>query len=302
MKLAMLQRSADMPGEPAVLVSPATLVWFRDVMGEDAPTSLDTLIQSGDSAAWLSELKRRLGQGRVPISAVGDRMWDAPITFRRNVFCLGRNYRGHAQEAVRSGVAASVNEEYPIFFTKATTTRNRPGGEVVAPPNTQALDYEAELAVIIGQGGSGIRADRAREHIFGYTLINDLTARDLQQRHQQWFLGKSLDGFGPIGPLIVTADEVSWPVELTIALTVNGEERQRMNTRDMIFDIPRTITELSRSLTLLPGDVIATGTGDGVGRSFRPPRYLVPGDRIEISCHPIGSLVTVIVPPFPEPP
>ncbi len=297
MKLAMLQPSAEVSSEPAVVLSPSTLVWFRDLFGEGAPASLDALIQSDDWAFWLKELKGRLESTRVPVTGLNEVFWDAPLTFRRNVFCLGRNYRDHAHEAVRSGLAGSVSEEYPIFFTKATTAWNRPGGQVVAHPTTAALDYEGELAVIIGRGGSGIDAARAREHVFGYTLINDITARDLQQRHQQWFLGKSLDGFAPIGPLIVTADEIPWPVALTVVVTVNSEERQRLNTNDMIFDIPQAIAELSRALTLLPGDVIATGTGDGVGRSFRPPRYLMPGDRVEIRCQAIGSLVNVVVAP-----
>jgi 2-keto-4-pentenoate hydratase/2-oxohepta-3-ene-1,7-dioic acid hydratase in catechol pathway len=154
---------------------------------------------------------------------------------------------------------------------------------------TEALDYEAELAVIIGQGGRGIRKADAMSHVFGYTIINDVTARDWQKRHQQWFLGKSFDTFAPMGPALVTADEVDGQ-GLDLYCYVNGELRQRANTRDLIFDIPTLIETLSAGITLYPGDIIATGTPEGVGVGFNPPRFLHRGDVVRIEIEGIGEL------------
>lgn len=220
----------------------------------------------------------------------------APLDPVRNVFCVGRNYRAHALEAVRSGVADRVEDEAPIVFTKATTTVNGPFGPIPAYRHTTALDYEAELGVVIGRAGRDIDPEEAKSFIFGYVLVNDVSARDLQSRHQQWFIGKSLDGFCPLGPFVVTADEVSWPVEEVIRCRVNGELRQELNTRDMIFPIPTILAELSRGITLIPGDLIATGTGDGVGRSFRPPRYLRVGDRVVVESPLLGRMENVVEP------
>lgn len=296
MKLAMLRPRVGEPGKPAVILNEGRAVWFRDVLGEEGPRSIDALVQ-GDWPYWLSQLRQHLGS-RDDFALTGsDLISAAPISFRRNVLCVGRNYREHAQEAVRSGLATAVNQESPIFFTKATTTLNYHQGPVVAFDCTTALDYEAELGVVIGKAGRGVAASQAEDYIFGYTLLNDLTARDVQQQHQQWFLGKSFDGYCPIGPMVVTRDEIDWPVRLNIVMTVNGEERQNFNTQDMIFDIGGQVEWLSKAMTLLPGDVIATGTGDGVGRSFQPPRYLKPGDRMDIACAPLGQLSNIVVAP-----
>jgi 2-keto-4-pentenoate hydratase/2-oxohepta-3-ene-1,7-dioic acid hydratase in catechol pathway len=154
---------------------------------------------------------------------------------------------------------------------------------------TSALDYEAELGVIIGRGGRGISRQQAMDHVWGYTIINDVTARDLQKNHKQWFLGKSLDTFCPMGPWAVTADEIG-DGPLDLLCTVNGEVRQRASTADLIFDIPTIIETISRGMTLQPGDVIATGTPKGVGLGFDPPRFLQPGDVVEISISGLGTL------------
>ena len=214
----------------------------------------------------------------------------------RNIMCVGKNYQAHAHEFSRSGFDASAKgkddaiPEVPIIFTKAPETVIGPGADISYPHGvSEAVDYEAELGVIIGRGGRGIKRGEALSHVFGYTIINDMTARDLQHRHRQWFIGKSLDTFCPIGPYIVTADEVD-PAALELQCWINGERRQHANTRDLIFDVPTLIETLSAGLTLLPGDVIATGTPAGVGIGFDPPRYLKPGDSVRIAISGLGEL------------
>ena len=213
----------------------------------------------------------------------------------RNIFCVGKNYRAHAEEFTRSGFDAGqqANDAIPtapIFFTKAPETVIAHGEAIWdAEGVTDALDYEAELAVVIGQGGRGISRADAMNHVFGYTIVNDVTARDWQKRHQQWFLGKSFDTFAPMGPALVTADDIDGH-NLNLRCYVNGELRQSANTRDLIFDIPSLIETLSAGITLYPGDVIATGTPEGVGIGFKPPRFLHRGDTVRIEIEGIGVL------------
>ena len=217
---------------------------------------------------------------------------------RRNVFCIGRNYAEHAAEFARSGYDATGGPPHQpdaeVVFTKPPSTVIGHGDEI--DPHlavTSELDYEAELGVIIGRAGKGISRGEAMSHVWGYTIINDVTARDLQKRHKQWFLGKGLDTFCPMGPWAVTADEVgSAPLE--VLCKVNGEERQRASTKDLIFDIPAIIATISAGITLQPGDVIATGTPKGVGIGFEPPKFLHPGDVIEISITNLGTLRNVV--------
>lgn len=213
----------------------------------------------------------------------------------RNIFCVGRNYREHVEEGDRVWKGAAGVSEACIFFTKATTAVNHPGKPITGYGLTRELDYECELGVVIGREGRDIAREDALKHVFAYTIVNDVTARDLQQSHRQWFKGKSLDGFCPMGPWLVTADEFSHPLALEMRLTVNGELRQRMNTRDMIWDIPAIIESLSRGLTLLPGDIIATGTGAGCGFAFDPPRFLRPGDVVRAEIEHIGILENPVV-------
>ena len=200
----------------------------------------------------------------------------------RNVFCLGRNYKEHAAER---GAEAPA---HPVYFTKAPETVVGPGAKVIQHAVTKELDYEVELAVVIGTAGKDIPRERALEHVFGYTIINDVTARDLQKRHQQWFHGKSLDTFCPMGPVLVTADEIPDPQTLAISLRVSGETRQSSHTSKMIFPVAECIAVLSEGFTLLPGDVIATGTPEGVGAALG--KFLRPGDRIEAEIARIGVL------------
>ncbi len=222
----------------------------------------------------------------------------APVPLpHRNIFCVGKNYASHAREFAQSGFDAGGGraveiETHPVVFTKPPSSVIGP--HAIAPLHahlTASVDYEAELAVIIGRGGRDIPAARAHEHVFGYTILNDITARDRQRDHRQWFLGKGLDGFCPMGPWITTADEVD-AADLRIQCWVNGELRQDASTRDLIFDIPTLIATLSAGLTLLPGDIIATGTPAGVGIGFDPPRFLTSGDRVRISIEGLGTLET----------
>ncbi len=216
---------------------------------------------------------------------------DAPVRPARNVFCVGRNYLEHAREGARALGRDLKLPDAPTFFTKAT-------GAVAAPDAVLHLerrvsseyDYEAELAVVIGTRCKDVAESAWRDVVFGYTCLNDVTARDLQRAHGQWFKGKSLDDACPIGPWIVDAQELSDPQRLDIAFRLNGVEKQHSNTAQMIFPIPRLIAELSRGMTLEPGDVIATGTPEGVGFARTPPEFLHDGDEMEVAIEGIGVL------------
>lgn len=222
--------------------------------------------------------------------------FQAPIPIpHKNIFCVGKNYFAHAQEFTKSGFDATSKRgdnvpDDPIIFTKAPTTVIAQGDNI--PCHTEQssqMDYEAELAVIIGKGGRGITKANALDHVFGYTIANDVTARDLQLKHRQWFIGKSLDGTCPMGPWIATADEVD-AGNLDIRCWVNGELRQEANSRDLIFDIPTLIETISAGITLEPGDIISTGTPAGVGIGLKPPRFLAPGDVVRIEIEGLGVL------------
>jgi 2-keto-4-pentenoate hydratase/2-oxohepta-3-ene-1,7-dioic acid hydratase in catechol pathway len=220
----------------------------------------------------------------------------APIPApHRNLFAVGKNYRDHVHEFGRSGYDRPDRSEdlpdVPVVFSKVPTCVTGPYDDIDPHMSVTAeLDYEAELAVIIGRGGRGITRDHAMDHVWGYTIINDVTARDLQRNHQQWLLGKSLDTFGPMGPWAVTADEIDDLARLTVAATVNGEPRQSATLDQLIFDIPDLIATISAGITLHTGDIIATGTPAGVGISFDPPRFLSPGDVVECTITGLGKL------------
>ncbi len=211
----------------------------------------------------------------------------------KGVICLGRNYPEHAQESARAfGEAPPEPPKYPTVFTKAPTTVNGPYADI--PYNaavSEQIDWEVELALVIGTGGKNISREHALDHVFGYTVVNDISARDIQKRHGgQFFLGKSLDGSCPIGPWIVTPDEVGDVANLQLWTRVNGVEKQHGNTRDMIFNMPVIIEALSSIMTLEPGDIISTGTPDGVGTARIPPEYLRPGDLVECEVEGIGVI------------
>jgi 2-keto-4-pentenoate hydratase/2-oxohepta-3-ene-1,7-dioic acid hydratase in catechol pathway len=220
---------------------------------------------------------------------------------RRNIFCVGKNYREHAREFARSGFDSSAAPsdmdlpEAPIVFSKVPECVVGPYDPIVIHPATSAaIDYEAELCVIIGRQGRGISATEALRHVWGYTIVNDVTARDLQGRHKQWLIGKSQDSFCPMGPMAVTADELTLD-DTTVRCWVNGELRQDANTRDLLFDIPTLVATISAGITLYPGDLIATGTPAGVGIGFRPPRYLGAGDRVRIEIGGIGVIENPVI-------
>lgn len=209
----------------------------------------------------------------------------------RNIMCLGKNYAAHAEESQRARGDKLEMPEFPVIFTKATTAVNGPFADIPYDPDVSTMiDYEAELAVIIGRGGRNISREDALSHVFGYTVMNDITARDMQRQHKQFFKGKSLDGSAPLGPWIVTADEIDDPQNLHITCSVNGQIRQDSNTRLMIFDIAESIAQMSSGMTLLAGDIIATGTPSGVGFARTPPEYLKPGDEIICTVEHIGSI------------
>jgi 2-keto-4-pentenoate hydratase/2-oxohepta-3-ene-1,7-dioic acid hydratase in catechol pathway len=222
----------------------------------------------------------------------------APIPWpRKNAIMLGINYREHVDEGARARSLEIKYPEWPVFFTKPATSVIGPNGKVVRHKVTDKLDWEVELAVIIGKKGRNIPKDKAYEYIFGYTVCLDMTARELQRLHGQWFKGKSLDTFCPLGPWIVHKSALSDPQQVRLICRVNGEVMQDGNTRDMIFDIPTIIESLSRGLTLEPGDIISTGTPSGVGFARVPPVYLNPGDKVEGDIEGIGVLQVEIVEP-----
>jgi 2-keto-4-pentenoate hydratase/2-oxohepta-3-ene-1,7-dioic acid hydratase in catechol pathway len=226
----------------------------------------------------------------IPLAAV---TLEAPIPQpRRNLFCVGRNYHEHAKEL--SGSVFKDNNAnpaaWPIVFTKVPECVVATGRPVQLPVSvSKQIDYEAELAVVIGKGGRNIRRADAMSHVFGYTIVNDVTSRDVQMRHQQWDLGKSFDTFCPMGPWLVTADELDGQAT-RVRCWVNGDLRQDGRTTDLIFDIPTLIETCSRGITLLPGDIIATGTPSGVGMGMKPPVFLADGDRVRIEIDGIGVL------------
>lgn len=271
---------------------------------EQVPSGMLDLIERGPLALKVvqdlyQEGVRRLARktweakARDPIVRSVDRIkFLAPIPCpRKNIICLGRNYAEHAREQ-RAEIPTA-----PVFFTKPPSSVIGPEAPVIYHAVTGQLDYEVELAVIIGKRGLNISRAKAYDYVFGYTVLNDITARDLQKRHMQWFKGKSLDSFCPMGPWIVHKSAVSNPHNLRIGLRVNGDVRQAASTADMVFRIPEMLEVLSAGMTLEPGDIIATGTPSGVGAGFNPPRWLQVGDVVEAEIEGIGLLRNRIIAP-----
>ena len=215
---------------------------------------------------------------------------------RQDVICLGMNYRDHEKEAAKYDAEAFKKEKpAAVYFSKRVSRAGDPDGEIPRYEGlVERLDYEAELAVIIGKTARNVKAENAGDYIFGYTVLNDVSARDLQTGHKQWYFGKGLDGFTPMGPCILTADETAFPPALDISCAVNGEERQRSNTALLIHGIPEIIEELSAGMTLLPGTIIATGTPAGVGMGLDPPEFLKSGDVVECTIEGVGTLKSTV--------
>jgi 2-keto-4-pentenoate hydratase/2-oxohepta-3-ene-1,7-dioic acid hydratase in catechol pathway len=282
------------------------LVTFRSDRGDFAGVlSSDSVIDASAIAGTMPQLLTFIVERGV--AAVDDALANAPrlplSSVRllaplprpaKNIFCVGKNYHEHAKEFADSGFDSSGKEatpSLPIIFSKPATTVIGPDDVIPGYLDpTQSVDYENELAVIIGKPGRGIRAADAFAHVLGYTVVNDVTSRTLQRDHKQWYLGKGIDGFCPMGPAIVTADEIADVTALRLKTFVNDELRQDAVVNDLIFDIPTLIETISRTMTLETGDIIATGTPVGVGIGFTPPRFLKTGDRVTVGIDGIGTL------------
>jgi len=261
------------------------------------PEDMVDFIARGSVALAVAEKALNSGAGRLPLAGV--RLL-APIPVpARNIFCVGKNYPDHVKE-IQSVVASTsdtqgAKPDAPIFFSKLPSSVIGPNEPISAHLDyTNSVDYEGELAVIIGTGGRGISISDAMEHIFGYTVLNDVTSRRLQKQHQQWFLGKSIDSFCPMGPCILTRVEMPDPGNFCIQTWVNDELRQEGQVRDMIFSIPTLVSTLAKTMTLQPGDIIATGTPAGVGMGMNPPKYLNKGDTVSIKINAIGTLTNPV--------
>ena len=246
------------------------------------------VIQQGVSAAQLQGAVTQ----RVPMAQV---RFLAPLSaFLRNPFAVGKNYHEHAVEFDKSGFnatsgAASAIPQYPQIFTKATLTLNGPTDPIrFNPQHTSSVDYEGEIGVVIGSTCRNVSKADAMAHVWGFVALNDVTARDLQKNHAQWFLGKSLDGFCPLGPWMTSRDEA--PTDMRMQTWVNGEPRQNAHISQLIFDVPTLIETMSAAMTLLPGDIIATGTSVGVGVGFNPPKFLRHGDVVRVAITGLGEL------------
>lgn len=249
--------------------------------------NLFSFINSGDEG--LINLEKCLTMNEkdnaVPTISINDVEIEIPFISGRNIFCVGKNYKSHVKEFENTNDIPST----PVFFTKAASSLTATNKSIIRHYDiSKELDYEGELAIVIGKKGTDIKEEDALNYIYGYTIINDITSRDLQRSHEQWFKGKSLDTFCPIGPVILTGSNNT---SFTIETKVNGELRQKDSTDNMIFSISKIISNLSKGITLLPGDIIATGTPQGVGMGFNPPKFLKSGDKIEITISNIGSLV-----------
>jgi 2-keto-4-pentenoate hydratase/2-oxohepta-3-ene-1,7-dioic acid hydratase in catechol pathway len=263
----------------------------------EIPGSMQALISGGTDT--LRALRHEASARRHVHASSAIRLLAPLPRPTRNLLCVGKNYHDHAKEFAGSGFDATSAQDpipdCPIIFTKASNTVIATHAPIPAHRDpTHSVDYEGELAVIIGTKGFRIPHAQAMSYVFGYTIINDVTSRTLQNRHRQWFLGKNLDGFCPMGPCIATADEIPQVGELRLLTRVNGELRQDALVSQLIFDIPTLIETLSATMTLEPGDIIATGTCAGVGIGFTPPKFLTEGDRVSITIEPIGTLENVV--------
>lgn len=267
--------------------------------GGSGPRDMMELLASGpESIKALGGVTRNLAQTLKPenrpkglfVSLDGVRL-RSPILRPAKIVCVGKNYAAHARET------GDDIPKQPIFFLKSHNTITGPGDAIMLPPNSEKVDFEAELAVVIGKGGKNIPEEKAYEHVAGYMCLNDVSARDMQFPDQQWFRGKSCDTFAPTGPWIVTKDEIADPQKLRISLTLNGETMQDSNTEYMIFKIPFLISYLSRSLTWEPGDILSTGTPDGVGVGRTPPVFMKAGDTVSVTVEKVGTLTNQVSAP-----
>jgi 2-keto-4-pentenoate hydratase/2-oxohepta-3-ene-1,7-dioic acid hydratase in catechol pathway len=291
MKLVTYSPLPSGPARPGLMLDARRIVDIPAALGaSDATTTMLGIIRAGDKVlAQLRELEKKPPAESV---ALADAKLHAPIPRpAKNVFCVGWNYLPHFEEGARKLQDDRKLPEWPVFFSKAPTTVNGPYDSVPFDAAiSTSMDWEVELGVIVGPGGKDISGADAMRHVWGYTVINDVSWRDLQRRHGgQWHKGKSLDGTCPMGPCIVTADSLEWD-DLRVTCRVNGVVKQDSNTRHMYFKLPRLIADLSAGMTLEAGDVISTGTPEGVGFARTPPEFLKPGDLLETEIEGIGVL------------
>ena len=302
MRYATFSLTTD-PTERLGLLSGDTLYDVHALLGPPSsavPRTLPDLIREGrDSWGRLAARLTDALAGSPPAASRPNKdmiRWHSPIRHpAKNIICLGLNYSSHAHESAKARGREVKIPDFPVFFTKSTTSVNGPFDPIEwNPALTQQVDWEVELGVVIGVAGKNIARAAALDHVFGYTVINDVSARDLQARHLQWFKGKSLDTFCPMGPVIVTADEFGDPQTKTVALRVNGVQKQHSTTANMIFPVDVIIEQLSQGLTIEPGDIIATGTPEGVGLGRTPQEFLQDGDVMETEIEGIGTLRNTI--------
>lgn len=277
---------------------PKAYAYFQDnmdrmVKNQIFPQDMLSLLEMGDSGIELARaVEDRVKRNLQKLESVTPKIIFnieniellPPVTVRKNIICLGLNYADHAAET------NFPIPEYPVFFTKSPTSIVGNDAAILYPDSSDKIDYEVELAFVFGRKGKNIPEEEAYNYIAGYTILNDVTARDLQRRYSQWFKGKSLDTFAPMGPWLVTKDEIPDPHNLDMELRLNGELMQKSNTKNMIFKIPSLVKHISLDMTVEPGDIVATGTPAGVGFTRKPPRYLKHGDIIEACIERIGTL------------
>jgi len=268
---------------PGIVQTDSTVV---DLTSLGYPSVLELIGGGSEAIGKIRDFVNQPASPRLPLSSVRLR---APIPTPRKLICVGLNYRDHAEET------GSEIPNVPTIFNKFATAVIGPGDEIVLPKVSNSPDYEAEFAFVIGKGGRGIARDSWRDHIFGYTIVNDVSARDYQRATTQWLMGKTFDTFAPVGPWIVTADEIKDPHALDISMTINGEVLQRSNTSNLIFKIPDLVSYLSSVFTLEPGDIVSTGTPAGVGAARKPPRFLRAGDECVVKIAGIGELRNPVV-------
>jgi 2-keto-4-pentenoate hydratase/2-oxohepta-3-ene-1,7-dioic acid hydratase in catechol pathway len=268
-------------GRPGLLTADDSVV---DLTAAGFPTLLDVIEAGSDGLAKAQMFVA--SADKLPLSSV---KLLAPIPKPRKLICIGLNYRAHALET------GSAIPDVPTVFNKFATAVIGPGADIVLPKVSKSPDYEAEFAFVIGKGGRHIAAEDWQKHMWGYTMINDVSARDYQRATTQWLMGKTFDTFAPMGPWIVTADEIADPHNLNISLEIDGETLQDSNTKDLIFKIPDLIAFLSSVFTLEPGDIVSTGTPSGVGAARKPPRFLRPGEEVTVKVEGIGELMNPVV-------
>jgi len=287
-------RLPDGVEDPAILSPDGTQIWPLSWLG----LSYETL---SDAIPFLTPQVRaglQLAIAGIPALPVDAVQLQSPIPCpAQDVVCLGINYMAHSDEAEKySADAFATKHQDAIYFSKRVSRAVPDGGFIEAHTDlVQKLDYECELAVVLGKDARDVPAGQTKDYVFGYTILNDVSARDVQTAHKQWYFGKSLDGFTPMGPVLVTADEIAYPPALEITSRVNGELRQKSNTALLITSIGQILEELTGGMTLLPGTIIATGTPAGVGMGFDPPRFLQSGDTVECAIEGIGTLCSTVI-------